>query len=324
VDRALAAPSLDSVRAARERIRGGAIETPVGRREHDGIEIFLKLENLQPIGSFKLRGALNAIRALPVDALAGGVYTASAGNMAQGVAWAARQAGIAATAVVPDTAPRAKLDAIRALGGAVEAVPPEVWWRAMERGEHPGMSGRFIHPFADERVMAGNGTIALELLDAIPDLDAIFVPWGGGGLACGIAAAARAVRPAIRVYACEVRDAAPLRAAIDTGAPVTIRNSRTFVDGIGGPGVFEVMWPLAQSLVTDSIVVGLDEVAAAMRVLAVSTRSIAEGAGATSLAAAMAHAARLQPRVQRVACIVSGGNVDASVLSRVLAGETPR
>jgi threonine dehydratase len=294
------------------------------RREHDGIEIFLKLENLQPIGSFKLRGALNAIRSLPPKSLAGGVYTASAGNMAQGVAWAARQAGVQATAVVPDTAPRAKLDAIRALGGAVEAVPPDVWWRAMATGSHPGMAGQFVHPFADERVMAGNGTIALELLDAVPDLDAIFVPWGGGGLACGIAAAARAVRPAIRIYACEVQDAAPLRAALDARAPVTIRNSRTFVDGIGGPGVFDVMWPLAQTLVTDALVASLDDVAAAMRLLALSTRSIAEGAGATALAVAMSQAARLQPRLSRVACIVSGGNVDAAIMSRVLAGETPR
>ena len=318
--RALTAPTLAEVRAARERIRGGALETPSATLQHDGIEIVLKLENLQPIGSFKLRGALNAVRSLARDDLRGGVYTASAGNMAQGVSWAARQAGVPATAVVPDTAPRAKLDAIRALGGIAHPVPPAEWWNAMMRHGHPGIAGRFIHPFADPLVMAGNGTIALELLEAHPDLDAIFVPWGGGGLACGIAAAAHALRPGIRVHACEVRDAAPLRAALDAGAPTTIANKRSFVDGIGGPNVFDEMWPLARTLIADSLVVDLEAVADAVRIIARSARCVAEGAGAVSLAAALMYAASLAPRPKRVACIVSGGNIDSAVLANVLAG----
>ena len=270
-----------------------------------------------------MRGALNAIRSLAPAELQGGVYTASAGNMAQGVAWAARQAGVQATAVVPDTAPRAKLDAIRALGGIVQPVPPTDWWNAMIQHGHPGIGGRFIHPFADPLVMAGNSTIALELLEEQPDLDAIFVPWGGGGLACGIAAAAHAVRPALRVYACEVRGAAPLRAALDAGTPPAIANRRSFVDGIGGPGVFAGMWPLARTLITDALVVDLDAVADAMRSIARVTHGVAEGAGAVSLGAAVTYAASLEPRPARVACIVSGGNIDAAVFARILSGDSP-
>ena len=312
------------MRAARERIRSGIVDTPLLRRDHEGVELWLKLENLQPIGSFKLRGALNAIRSLAPDEVREGMYTASAGNMAQGVAMAARQAGVPATAVVPDTAPRAKLEAIAALGGRAVPVPPADWWSAMVNHGHPGIPGRFVHPFADPLVMAGNGTIGLELLERVPDLDAIFVPWGGGGLACGIAAAAKALRPAIRVFACEVHGAAPLAASLAAGAPATIQNRRTFVDGIGGPSVFAEMWPLARTLIADSLVVDLDDVARSMRFLASSARCVAEGAGAAAHAAFARHAASVEPAVQRAACIVSGGNIDPSVFARVLTGETPR
>lgn len=311
------------MRAARERIRGAAVETPLVRHDIRDLELYLKLENLQPIGSFKLRGALNAVRSLPADELKAGVYTASAGNMAQGVAWAARQAGTTSVAVIPSTAPRAKIDAITALRGGIEAVPPGEWWNAMRNHGYPGVPGRFIHPFADESVMAGNGTIALELLEAVPSLDAMFVPWGGGGLACGIAAAARAINPAIRVYACEVDGAAPLSASLAAGAPATIVNRRTFVDGIGGPSVFEEMWPLARTLITGALVVDAGLVAECVRLIAAKTRTIAEGAGAAALAAAWQHGLLLEPRISRAACIVSGGNIDAAVLARILNGETP-
>jgi threonine dehydratase len=317
VGRDVAAPSLEQVREARERIRGGAIETPLVRHEIFRTDLHLKLENLQPIGSFKLRGALNAIRSLPAEALRDGVYTASAGNMAQGVAWAARQAGIRSVAVVPSTAPRAKIDAITALRGGIEAVPPAEWWKAMVDHGYRGLQGRFIHPFADTLVMAGNGTIALEILEAAPDIDTFYVPWGGGGLACGIAAAARAINPAIRVYACEVEGAAPLAAALAAGRPVTIQNTRSFVDGIGGPGVFEEMWPLARELITDALVMDVDLVAECVRQIAARTRTIAEGAGAVAIAAAIAHA-RADSSASRAACIVSGGNIDPAVLAKVL------
>jgi threonine dehydratase len=286
--RALTAPTLDEARAARERLAGAALRTPLIRIDADAsdAEIFLKLENLQPIGSFKLRGALNRIRALPREQLGDGVYTASAGNMAQGVAWAARTLGIPASVVVPDTAPNAKLDAIARLGARIVKVPYDEWWNTMESHGRPGIGGTFVHPFADRDVMAGNGTIALEILEDLPDADAILVPWGGGGLTCGIAAVVRALRPSVRVYACEVDVAAPLSASLAAGEPRTIKNQRSFVDGIGGRGVFPDIWPLARDLVSGSLIVTIAQVAEAVSLIARRAHVVAEGAGAAALAAA--------------------------------------
>jgi threonine dehydratase len=282
----------------------------------------LKLENLQPIGSFKLRGALNRIRQLSDAEQSQGVYTASAGNMAQGVAFGARALGIRATAVVPDTAPAAKLDAIRRLGAGVEQVPYAEWWEAMRAHGRAGMSGTFIHPFADPDVMAGNGTIALEILEETRP-DVILVPWGGGGLACGIAAAARALDPNVRVVACEVEGAAPLGASLAQGAPATIENRRSFVDGIGGRGVFLEMWPLAQTLIHAALTASVSEVAQAVRLIAQRGHCVAEGAGAAALAIARASVTSLDPPPRRVICVVSGGNIDAKVLSAILDGGIP-
>jgi threonine dehydratase len=315
---ALKAPSLASVREARERIAGSVLRTPlVGLETNPGAtpEIFLKLENLQPIGSFKLRGALNAMRSFSPAELADGVYTASAGNMAQGVAWASRHLGVRATAVVPDTAPKAKLEAIARLGAMIERIPYDEWWRAMRDGGRAGMSGAFVHPFADERVMAGNGTIALEVLEDLPDADAILVPWGGGGLACGIAAAARALKPGVRVFACEVEGAAPLAASLAAGKPVTIENKRSFVDGIGGRGVFPEVWAIARELIAGSLTTSVTKVAESVALIAQRARCVAEGAGAAPLAVALA--AR-HPEWRRVVCIVSGGNIDAKVFADIL------
>jgi len=324
--RVLSSPSLDEVRQARDRIKDGAVRTPLVKYDGDPgePEIYLKLENLQPIGSFKLRGALNKMRSLSPDALAEGVYTASAGNMAQGVAWAARQLGVTASVVVPDTAPVAKLDAIRRLGAKVISVPYDEWWNTMRNHGRPGMRGVFVHPFADRDVMAGNGTIALEILDELDDVDAILVPWGGGGLTCGIASVARTLRPSVRVFACEVEGAAPLAASLGAGEPLTIENRRSFVDGIGGRGVFAEIWPLARSLVAGSLTVTVPQVAEAVLLIALRARAIAEGAGAAPLAAARARVASLSPRPARVVCIVSGGNIDVSVLATILSGSIPK
>ena len=316
---ALKAPSLASVREARERIAGSVLRTPLVRLEtNPGAtpEIFLKLENLQPIGSFKLRGALNAMRSFSPTELAEGVYTASAGNMAQGVAWAARHLGVRATAVVPDTAPKAKLEAIARLGAMIDRVPYDEWWAAMRDGGRAGTSGAFVHPFADERVMAGNGTIALEVLEDLPDVDAILVPWGGGGLTCGIAAAVRALKPDVRVFACEVEGAAPLAASLAAGKPVTIENKRSFVDGIGGRGVFPEVWAIARELIAGSLTTTVTKVAESVVLIAQRARCVAEGAGAAPLAVALA--AR-NPQWRRVVCIVSGGNIDAKVLAEILS-----
>ena len=312
--------SLDEIRRAQERISDAVVRTPLVRLEVDApCEIWLKLELLQPIGAFKLRGALSAIRAASPAELAGGVVTASAGNMAQGVAWAARQLGIRARIVAPESAPRAKLDAVERLGGEVISVPHEVWWQTMVDRRYEGIDGLFVHPVEDEVVMAGNGTIGLELIDDLPDLDAVVVPWGGGGLTTGVASAVKALRPGVRVITAEPETAAPLAASFAAGAPVEIDFRPSFVDGAGGRALLPTMWDRARELVDAAVAVPLDEVAQAMRLLASRARVVAEGAGALALAAAF----RGDAGEGKVVCIVSGGNIDAAVLARVLLGETP-
>ena len=322
---ALTLPTLGEIRRAHERLAGDVLRTPLVKYAADAgePEIWLKLENLQPIGSFKLRGALNRIRSLPLSQLREGVYTASAGNMAQGVAYAARELGIPASVVVPDTAPEAKLEAIERLGAGIVRVPYEAWWDAMRGHGHPGMRGLFVHPFADRDVMAGNGTIALEILEELDEIDAILVPWGGGGLTCGIGAAAHALRPGVRILACEVEDAAPLAASLAANQPVVIENRRSFVDGIGGRGVFPEMWSLAQQVVAAALTVPVADVAVAVRLLAQRARVVAEGAGAAPLAAARSRVSALTPVLKRVVCIVSGGNINVTNLALILSGSIP-
>lgn len=318
--RTLELPSLEEVRAARERIRDIAVRTPLLRLNEEGpAEVWLKCENLQPIGSFKLRGAGNAMALLPRESLEQGVYTASAGNMAQGVAWCARRLGIPCSVVVPDHAPDIKLRAIERLGASVVKVPFETWWRVMTEHRHEGMRGTFIHAFSDRAVIAGNGTIALEILEDLPAPDAVIVPYGGGGLSCGIAAAMRTLAPGARVYACEVATAAPLAASLAAGAPRSVAYTPSFVDGIGGMTVFEEIWPLASALLAGSLVVSLEEIAAALRLLVERNRLVAEGAGAAPVAAAL----RGLEGAQRVVCIVSGGNIDAKKTAAILSGALP-
>lgn len=315
--RALMPPTLDEVRAAAKRLTGIVNRTPLVRLNFEERPIYLKLENLQPIGSFKLRGAGNAMLKAGPEALAEGVYTASAGNMAQGVAWVARRLGVACTVIVPDHAPRTKLEAIERLGGRVVKIPFPEWWQVLVEHGYPGQKGFFVHPVSDPDVMAGNGTVGLEILEDLPDVETILVPYGGGGLVSGIASAARALKPSIRIFGCEVETAAPLRASLAADSPQTIDYVASFVDGIGGRSVLAEMWPLVRQLVNGSLVVSVSEVAAAVRLLAERNRVVAEGAGATPLAAALAHADTAKP----VACVVSGGNLDAEVLARILRNE---
>jgi threonine dehydratase len=303
---------LDAIRAARERIAGAAIRTPLVR--FDDLDIWLKLEVLQPIGSFKIRGAANAMAQMEPAELARGVVTASAGNMAQGVAWNARRLGVACTVVAPDHAPDAKVRAVERLGGRVLKVPFDEWWQAFVDRGRPGLEGAFVHAFDDERVLAGNGTIGLELLEDAPDLDAVLVPWGGGGLACGIASAVRALRPSCRVLAVEVETGAPLTASLAAGRPETVDYRPSFVDGIGSKTVFASMLRRAQELLDGTVVVTLDEVAAAVRLLATRAHVVAEGAGAAALAAALGGRAG----GGRTACVVSGGSIDPTTLASLL------
>jgi threonine dehydratase len=313
--------TVEDARRARERIAGGAIRTPLIRLNADAgsAEVYLKLECLQPIGSFKVRGAGNALLSAPPEDLARGVYTASAGNMAQGVAFWARRLGVSCTALVPDNAPETKLLAIARLGARSVKLPYAEWWRTLVDHGHPSQEGRFVHPVSDPAVMAGNATIALEILEDLPDVDAVLVPYGGGGLSCGIASVMRALRPPARVYACEVETAAPLDASLRAGEPRGIEHRSSFVDGIGGRSVLEEMWPLARTLLAGSLVVAVAEIAAAVRLLAERNRVVAEGAGAAPVAAAV----KGMSGARTVVCVVSGGNIDSARLVRILQGEVP-
>jgi threonine dehydratase len=311
--------SLAAIQDARRVITNTAIRTPLVRLNVDTApaEIYLKLENLQPIGSFKIRGAANAIAHLDPRELQRGVVTASAGNMAQGVAWCARSLGIPCTVIAPDTAPDAKVHAIERLGGRVIKVPFAAWWRAFEERAFPNVVGTFIHAFDDPHVMAGNGTIALEILEDLEEPDAIVIPWGGGGLACGIASAMRQLRPACRIYAAEVSTAAPLAASLAAGKPTECDYQPSWVDGIGAKAVFPQMFERARQLIDDSLVADLNSVAEALRLLITRNRIVAEGAGACAVACALAGKAG----TGRIFCIVSGGNIDAAKLALILNGD---
>jgi threonine dehydratase len=309
---------LAEIRAAQERLRSLVLRTPLVQLvvEDAPAQIFLKLENLQPIGSFKVRGAGNAMLQATRAELADGVFTASAGNMAQGVAWNARRLGISSTAVVPDHAPETKLQAIRRLGGAITKVPFDEWWQILWSGEYEKCNGLFIHPVCNRAVIAGNGTIGLEILKDLPDVDTVIVPYGGGGLSSGIASAIRALRPQTKIYACEVETAAPLAPSLAAGEPQAVTYTASFVDGIGGKSLLPPMWPMVRDLLDGSLVMPLKAVASAVRLLAERNRVIAEGAGATSVAAALSAKAG----GGKIVCVVSGGNIDSAVLARILTG----
>jgi threonine dehydratase len=295
---------LAEIRAARERISDAVVRTPLVAFDE---RIFLKLESLQPIGSFKLRGALNAMRAQPAQ----DVVTASAGNMAQGVGWAARELGVHATVVAPEHAPRAKLDRVEALGAEVVLVPHEVWWQTMVDRRYEGVDALFIHPVEDELVMAGNGTIGLELAEDAPEFDTVVIPWGGGGLTTGIASALDALRPDVTVVTAEPETAAPLAASLAAGRPAEIEYAPSFVDGAGGRALLPTMWERAQELVDEAVAVPLDDVGEAMRLLATRAGLVVEGAGALALAVALR-------RDDRCVCIVSGRNVDLDVYAQIV------
>jgi threonine dehydratase len=318
---AIAPIPLEAIEAARARIADAAIRTPLIPLDLPDApcELWLKLECLQPIGSFKIRGAANAMALADPDDLARGVYTGSAGNMAQGVAFNAKRLGVGCRVIVPDTAPKNKLAAIARMGGVSVPVPFDEWWSVIRDHGHPNEDGFFVHPVSDPAVIAGNGTVGLEILEELPDVDAVVVPYGGGGLSCGIASAVKAVRPGARVYAAEVETAAPFRASLRAGEPVEVERTQTFIDGIGGKGVLPEMWPLASTLLDGSIVVGVEEICDAIRTLVTSAHVVAEGAGGAAVAAALTGTAG----DGKVVAVVSGGNLDAEVLATILDGRTP-
>jgi threonine dehydratase len=308
--------SLDSIRdaaAALSAMQGAAVRTPLVRVDLPSrpgsardLELYLKLEVFQPVGAFKIRGALNAVRQLSAAQLAEGIWTVSAGNAALGVAFAARRAGARCTVMVADTAPAAKLAAIERLGATIVKATYDECWQTVERHRSDRMAGCFVHPFDDDRFIAGNGTVGLEIMEDLPDVNAVVASIGGGGLLSGVAAAVRAINPATRVYAAEPETAAPLSASLAAGRPVAFENWRaSFVDGAGGKSVLGTMWPLLRHL-DGSIVVSLEDVADAIKATAERAHVIVEGAAGCAIAAALGGKAG----GGKVVAVVSGGNID--------------
>jgi threonine dehydratase len=313
--------AIEAIEEARGRIAGDAVRTPLVRLHvaDAPCELWCKLETLQPVNSFKIRGAANCVRSADPADLRHGLVTASAGNMAQGVAWVARDLGLPATIAVPDHAPDTKLAAIARLGGTVVKLPYADWWQAIMDSAVAGVDGFFVHPVSDPAVMAGNGTIGLEILEDLPDVDAVVIPYGGGGLSTGIASALRARRPETRIYTVEPETAAAMVAARAAGEPTQIEYVPSFVDGAGSRSVLTDMWPQVAPLIDDALVATLEETAAAVRLLAERVRVIAEGAGALAVAAALGGRAG----AGKIVAVVSGGNLDFATLTRILNGETP-
>jgi threonine dehydratase len=316
----LALPSGPQVMAARENIRGVAIRTPLLKlhSELPGMNIFLKLENLQPWGSFKIRPALNALKSMDLQRLRRGVLTASSGNFGQGLAYAARRIGIPATLVVPDAAAQTKVNALIELGAKVIRLPFDEWWTVLTSRRCAGEEGVFIHPVAEAPVLAGNATIGAEILEDLPGCDAVVVPFGGGGLICGIGSVMRRLKPAVRMIVVESEAAQPAAAALENGRPVRVAHLQSFVDGMGSTTVLQEMWPLLRQVADQAVCVSFAQIADAIRLLAARHHVISEAAGAASLAAAIAGLAGKG----NIVCIISGGNMDAAKLGAILDGQS--
>jgi threonine dehydratase len=297
------------IEEARRHVYEAAVRTPLVRLnwEHAPAEIYLKLENLQPIGSFKIRGAYNAVRLLSEEERSRGVWTVSAGNAAQGVALAAQRAGVPCRVLVMDTAPATKLDAIRRLGAEIVPAPFDQCWEALSARRHPAMRGTFIHPFEDDEFIAGNASIGLEVLEDLPEVDAVVAAYAGGGLSCGIASAVQSYKPNVQVYAAEPETAAPLQQSFRAGSPQQFSGwSASWVDGCGGKSVFPRMWALAHHLLAGSLVSSLEDIRRAMKLVAERNHVICEGAGACAVAGAIRGGAG----TGKVVAVVSGGNID--------------
>ena len=313
--------TLEELHHAQDNIRGAVVRTPLVQLNVDlsDTEIYLKLENLQPIGSFKLRGAINAIRNTDSKKLEAGVWTASMGNMAQGVAWAAREIGIKATVVVPDDATRSKLAAMEELGASIRKIPRDAWFDLiLYSHDYPGMTGLFIHPASNRYVMAGQGTIGLEILEDLPDVNAVITPFGGGGLTAGVASAIQLLKPTTRRYACELETGAPLAPSLAAGEPLTItaEPAPRYASGFSGaPSVTEEMWTILSSVVDDSLLMSVHELATTIRLLVERNHIVAEGAGAAAVATALAGRAG----TGKIACVVSGGHIDLDELNQILS-----
>ncbi|HEX3913752.1 MAG TPA: pyridoxal-phosphate dependent enzyme [Steroidobacteraceae bacterium] len=314
-------PGDAQVSRACQNIRGFALRTPLLRlnAELPGANVFLKLENLQPWGSFKIRAAANALKSMDPEQLAPGVLSASSGNFGLGIAVAAQRMGISATLVVPEGAARTKLDALGELGARVIRLPFDEWWTVLTSRRCPGEHGTFVHPVAEHAVLAGNATIGAEILEDLPDCDAVLAPFGGGGLICGIGSVMKRLKPAVRMIAVESEASRPAAAALGQGRPVQVAHRQGFVDGMGSTTVLAEMWPLLRQIADSAACVTFTQIVAAIRLLAGRHHVVAEAAGAVSLAAALAG----QGGKGNIVCIISGGNMDAAKLAAILNGQNP-
>lgn len=312
---------IEDINRARETIKGVAVRTPLVRLNTDsaGTEIYLKLENLQPVSSFKIRGAVNAIQQAAPNQVAKGVWTASAGNMALALAWYAKKINVPCTVFVSDLVQETKLAGLKRLGCKIIHVPFVDWVEIIKTHQYDGMDGVFVHPVSDKGVMAGNGTIAMEILEDLPDVDTVITPFGLGGLSCGIGSALRNAKPETLFFACETEAAAPLAASMSAGKQVNVEYNPSFVDAMGAPMLLPEMWPLAQMLLDGVIVSSLAEIASSIKLLAERNKIIVEGAGATSIAAALSGKAGSG----KIVCVVSGGNIDTDKLMTILSGNLP-
>lgn len=315
-ERPVSGPSIENIRDARRRLEPYALRTPL--LEFNGCDesanIFLKLENLQPIGAFKVRSMGNAMLTAGREMLDKGAYTASSGNAGLGLAWMARALNIAARVYAPVSAPAAKLQRIRHLGASVHSLSESDWWQIIRDGGHPGDSGVYVDAVRNPAAMAGNGTIGVEILEQLPEVETVIVPFGGGGLACGIACAFAALKPDVRIIVAEAETAAPVTAALRAGRPTEIPVTPSFISGAGAPCVLSEMWPLLSRLVHETRVVSIAEVEETIRVLSENNRVVAEGAGALSVAAARA----IAPATGTTVCVVTGGNIDPCVLGQII------
>ncbi|WP_054311504.1 pyridoxal-phosphate dependent enzyme [Mesorhizobium sp. 1M-11] len=314
-------PQLDEIEAARTRLAAYMHRTPLVQLDLrlPDRRIFLKLETLSPIGAFKLRPALNALLSRDIKTLCSGVATASSGNMAYGMAWAAHRLGVPMAAYMYSGAPRAKIDGVRRLGGDVRFISTETWWRYIVEAERPELDELLINPVTDQAVLSGNGIIGLEIVEDLPEIDVVVTPFGGGSLTTGVASAVKALRPQAMIVAAEDESAAPVTAALAAGNIVEIETKPSFVKSIGGPSLVPQLWPVVSELIDGAVAVSLDQITDAMRLLFSKAKVVAEGAGAASLAVALA-----SDQIKgNVVCVISGGNIDAATYSQVLAGTIP-
>jgi threonine dehydratase len=314
-------PSLDEIAAARTRIAPYVPRTPLVRLDL-GLpdrQIFLKLETLSSIGAFKLRPALNALLSRNREALTNGVATTSSGNMAYGMAWAANRLGVPMAAYMYSGAPQTKIDGVRRLGGEVRFISMETWWQYIIGADRPEFPELLINPVTDQAVLSGNGSIGMEIVEDLPEVDVVLTPYGGGSMTTGVASAVKALRPEAKVFAVEDENAAPVTAALAAGRIVDIETRPSFIKSIGGPSLVPQLWPVARELIDGAVSVSLMQVTEAMRLLFAKSKVVAEGAGAASLAAALTS----QHARGNIVCVISGGNIDAAAYSAVLAGNIP-